>query len=52
MEDNDLDEYVTRVIMDPTDDNGKVSYNKNQAKEKRILFDLVKYHLIPHISQL
>jgi hypothetical protein len=52
LEENDLDDYVTRVIPEPIEDNGKVVYKKNQSKVKRILFDLVKDHLISHISQL
>ena len=48
MEENDLDDYVTRVIREPTNDNGKATYKKNQAKAKRILFDSVKDHLIPY----
>lgn len=52
LEENDLEEYVNRVILKPTYNNGKENHKKNQAKEKRILIDSVKYHLIPHISQL
>ena len=52
LEENDLDDYVTRVIPEPTDDNGKATYKKNQDKEKSILFDSMKDHLIPYISQL
>lgn len=43
---------MTRVILEPIDYNGKETYNKNQARAKRILLDLVNDHLIPHISQL
>jgi hypothetical protein len=52
LEENDLDNYVTRVVAELTDDDGKVSYKKNQDKAKRILYDLVKDHLIPIISPL
>ena len=52
LKENDLDDYVTRVIIEPIDDNRKKAYKKNQAKVKRIFFDSVKDHLIPHISQL
>jgi hypothetical protein len=43
---------VTRVILEPISDNGKVAYKKNKYKAKRILFDSVKDHFIPYISQL
>ena len=52
LEENDLDDYVTRFILEPIDDNGKVAYKKNQAKAKRILFESMKDHLIPIISHL
>ena len=52
LEENDLDDYVSRVVPKSTDDNGKVANKKNQDKAKRILFDSVKDHLIPLISQL
>lgn len=29
LEENDLDNYVTRVIPEPTGDNGKATYKKN-----------------------
>jgi hypothetical protein len=52
LEENDLDGYVTRVVEEPTDDNEKADYKKNQAKAKRIIFYSVKDHLIPIISPL
>lgn len=52
MEENEVDDYVNRVIPKPTDNNGKAKHKKNEAKENRILIDSVKDHLIPHISQL
>lgn len=52
MEENNLDDYVAMAIPEPTDDNGKEAYKKNQAKEKRILFDSMKDHLITIITQL
>lgn len=52
LEENDLDDYVNRVILEPTYDNGKATHKRNHNKVKRILIDLVKDHLIPYISQL
>lgn len=52
LEENDLDDYVTRDVTELTNDNGKAAYKKNQAKAKRILYDSMKDHLIPIISPL
>ena len=52
LEENDLDDKMTRYVANPTDDNGKAPYKKNQAKAKIILFDSVKDYLIHIISPL
>lgn len=52
LEEHDLDGYMNSEDQEPTDDNGKTTLKKNQAKAKRIIFDLVKDHLIPIISPL
>lgn len=52
LEENDLDDYVTKVVKEPSDDNGKATHNKNQAKAKSIIFDYVQDHLIAIISPL
>ena len=39
LEENNLNNYVTRFVVEPTDDDGKETYKKNQAKAKRILYD-------------
>ena len=52
LEENEVDDYVNRVILEPTNDKGKAKHTKNESKEKMILIDSVKDHLIPHISQL
>ena len=52
LEESDLDRYVTKVVEEPTDDARETAYKKNQAKEKRIIYDFVKDHLIPIISPL
>lgn len=52
LEEKNIDDYVARVISNHTDVNRKEAYKKNQAKENIILFDLVKDHFIPIISQL
>lgn len=52
LEENDLDGYVTSVVAEPLDDVGKTTYKSNQAKEKKVIFDSVKYHFIPVITPL
>jgi hypothetical protein len=52
LEEHDLDGYVTSVVQEPVDDNGKITFKENQAKAKRIIFDSMKDHLIPIISPL
>jgi hypothetical protein len=50
LEETDLDDYVKKDIVAPTDDAGKETYKNNLEKEKGILIDLVKDHWLPHIS--
>ena len=38
LEEHDLDGYMTSVVEEPTDDNGKTTFKKYQAKSKRIIF--------------
>lgn len=52
LEESEVDDYVNRVIPKPTDDEGKSNHKKNEAKEERILINLVKYHQTLNIAQL
>ena len=51
-EENEVDEYVSKAIWEPTNDDEKAKQKKNESKEKRILVDSVKDHLVPEIVQL
>ena len=42
LEEDDLDSFVTSMIEDPTTNAGRTNYKKNQAKEKRMIYDSVK----------
>jgi hypothetical protein len=47
-----LDELVTRVIEEPTSNTGRATYKKRQAKDKSVIFDLVKDNMMPIIGHL
>jgi hypothetical protein len=49
---NDLLEHVTVGVPEPEEEEKKTKHKKNEKKEKRIVSDSVKDHLIPHISEL
>ena len=42
LKDHDLDSFVTTMIEEPTTNEGRTSYKKNQPKAKRIIYDSVK----------
>ena len=52
LEENDLSDYVQEEVAEPKDEEAKVKYKKNLVREKRIIADSVKDHLIPHISSM
>ena len=45
IEESDLDDLVTRVVEEPTTTQGRETFKKKQAKEKRVIFSLVKEQL-------
>ena len=51
LEENDLLHYVKEDTLEPKEE-AKAKYKKNMAKAKIILFDSIKDHLIPHVSEL
>lgn len=52
LEENDLDQYVTTVVAEPTSSAGRASFKRNQAKARRIIYDSVKEHIMPIITPL
>jgi hypothetical protein len=51
LEENDLKEYVEVVDADLIDPSELVVHKKKELKAKWVLLELVKDHLIPHISE-
>ena len=45
LEENDLDQYIGKEILEPEGDEAK-------ARAKRIIGDSIKDHIIPHVSSL
>jgi hypothetical protein len=47
----ELWELVEKVVTPPIDPTALESHNKNEIKSQRVILDLVKDHLIPHLSK-
>jgi hypothetical protein len=45
LQDLELDHFVTIVVEEPTSNVGRVAFRRNQAKEKQVIFDYVKYNI-------
>jgi hypothetical protein len=52
LDENDILEHVTVGVPELEEEEQKTKHKKNEKKAKRIVSDLVKDHLIPHISKL
>jgi hypothetical protein len=52
LEENELEELITRVIEESTSNTARVAYKKKQAKAKRIIFYSVKDSMMPIIGHL
>jgi len=52
LEEIDLHNHVNEVILEPKRAKEKVKYKNNKRNTKRILIDLIKDHLIPHVVEL
>ena len=50
LEENDLDQYITREVPKPEGDQDKATHKENLDKAKRIIAYSIKDHLIPHVS--
>jgi hypothetical protein len=51
LEENDLEGFV-KEVPEPEGDEAKEKHKKNLVREKRIIADSIKDHLIPHVSSL
>jgi hypothetical protein len=52
IEENDLEYFIKEKVPEPDEDEAKEIHKKNLVKEKRIIVDYIKDHLIPHVSSL
>jgi hypothetical protein len=52
LEEYDLENFLTSIVEDPTSNAGRTTFQKNQEREKRIIFDSVKDHSMHVISPL
>jgi hypothetical protein len=52
LQEDDLEQYVTTVMGEPTFNAGRAAFRKSQAKAKRIIFDSVKDSIMPAMTSL
>jgi hypothetical protein len=52
LQEHDLEQYVTTVVEEPTNNAGRPTFRKIQAKAKQIIFDSVKDNIIPAMTLL
>jgi hypothetical protein len=52
LEENELEEMITRVIEEPTSNTAREAYRKKQTKAKRTIFYSVKDNMMPIIGHL
>ena len=51
LEENDLLQCVNEKVQEPEAGEDKPRWRKDDSKERRILVDLVRDHLVPHILE-
>ena len=52
LEENDLDQYISKEVLDLEGDQVNDIHKNNLVKAKRIIANSIKDHLIPHVSSL
>jgi broad-specificity NMP kinase len=52
LEENGLISFIEEDVEEPEEDEAKSKHKKDMIKEKRIIVDSIKNHLIPHVSVL
>ena len=52
LEENDLDKYISKEVLELEGDDAKDIHKKNLIQAKRIIAYSIKDHLIPHVSSL
>ena len=51
LEEKDLLKFMNEDVPEPEEEVEKAQWKKNDARERRILVDSVKDHLVPQISE-
>ena len=52
LEENDLDQYIGKEVLESEEDEAKAIHKKNLVKAKRIIAYSINDNLIPHVSSL
>ena len=52
LEENDLEDFISREIEEPTTNTARASYKRKQTKAKRIIFYSIKDNMTPIIGHL
>ena len=52
LQEHDLEQYVTTMVEEPTNNAWRTDFRKSQEKAKRIIFDSVKDSKIPAMTSL
>jgi hypothetical protein len=52
LQEHDLEQYVTTVVEEPTNNAGRMNFRKSQEKAKRIIFDSFKDNIMPAMTSL
>ena len=50
LEENDLDQFISGDVPELEGDEAKFDHKRIMDKDKRIIVDSIKDHLIPHVS--
>ena len=50
LEENDLDQYITKEVPELEGEETRDAHKGNMDKDKRIIANSIKDHLIPHVS--
>ena len=45
-----MDQFITREVPEPKGDEARAAHKRSMAKDKKIIVDSIKDHLIPHVS--
>ena len=49
LEENDLDRFIIGDVPEPEGDEAKDAHKRSMAKDKRVIAEFIKEHLIPHV---